>query len=298
MNSFEDIYSLGIKEIVPDKNDIACTYIPDVRYISRNGLDLYLQIISPYRFMPEGEKYPLIVFVQGSAWFKQNCYMNVPQLARFSQKGYVIAIVEYRHSGLSPFPAQVQDAKTAIRFLRKNADQYSINPEMVYIWGDSSGGHVALLAGLTCCEQIFDTDDYNEYSCKVNGIIDYYGVTDITDKEGFPSTSNSQKADSPEGMLLGGKDVLSNLEIATPTIVMNHIWEDKIIVPVLIFHGTKDKIVSFNHSVKLYEKLKSCGKMVDFYAISGADHGGAPFWRDDILEIVENFIQTTQEEQP
>ena len=291
MDSYEKAKDLEIKEIIPDSNDMACTYIPDVTYITRNGLDLHLQIIKPDRYVSEGEKYPLIVFVQGSGWYKQNCYMNVPQLSRFAQRGYVTAILEYRDSGVSPFPAQVEDAKTGIRFLRKNADEYGIDPDLVYIWGDSSGGHTALLAGLTCDDKIFDTEDYGEYSCKVNGIIDYYGVTDITDEKGFPDTPNSQKADSPEGLLIGGKDVLANPELSNPTIVMNHISEEKSIVPILIFHGTKDNIVSFRHSLRLYEKLMSCGKEVDFYAVKDAGHGGAPFWRKDVLDIVDDFIQ-------
>lgn len=278
-------------EINPNKNDTACSYFPDVTYVKRNDVELHLQIITPYRFMSEGEKFPLIVFVQGSAWFKQDCYMNVPQLARFAHRGYVTAIVEYRHSGISPFPAQIQDAKTAIRFLRKNADKYNIDPDKVYIWGDSSGGHTALLAGITCKDDIFDTEDYNVYSCQVDGIIDFYGVTDITDEKGFPSTQNHQKHDSPEGQLLGGKDVLENPELAAPTIVMNHISEDKAIPPILIFHGTKDSIVSYRQSVALYEKLKSCGKEVEFYAVNEANHGGAAFWNDEVLDIIENFIK-------
>jgi len=281
---------IEIKEIIPDANETACAYFNDVTYVTRSGVDLKLQIITPFNPMMQGKRFPLVVFVQGSAWFKQNCYMNVPQLARFAQRGYVTAIVEYRHSGISPFPAQVQDAKTAIRFLRKNADKFGINPDEVFIWGDSSGGHTAVLAGLTCNDNILDTDDYNEVSCSVKGIIDYYGVTDITDKNGFPSTPNSQKPDSPEGIFLGGKDIDENPELAAPTIAMNYISEDKDIPPVLIFHGTKDRIVSFGQSVKLYDKLTSCGKNVDFYAISEADHGGPAFWSEKVLDIVESFI--------
>lgn len=278
------------KEIIPSGDEIDCTYFNDVTYVSRDGVDLKLQIITPYNPMMQGKRFPLVVFVQGSAWFKQNCYINVPQLARFAQRGYVAAIVEYRPSGISPFPAQVQDAKTAIRFLRKNADKFGINPEQVFIWGDSSGGHTAVLAGLTCNDNIFDTDDYKEFSCSVKGIIDYYGVTDITDPEGFPSTQNHQKPDSPEGLFIGGKDVNEHPELAQPTIAMNHISKEKLVPPVLIFHGTSDKIVSFGQSVKLYEKLISCGKKVDFYAINGADHGGPAFWSKQVLDIVEAFI--------
>lgn len=278
------------KEIIPSGNETDCAYFNDVTYVTRNGVELKLQIITPFNPMMQGKRFPLVVFVQGSAWFKQNCHVNVPQLARFAQRGYVAAIVEYRHSGISPFPAQVQDAKTAIRFLRMNADKFGINPEQVFIWGDSSGGHTAVLAGLTCNDNIFDTEDYNEYSCSVKGIIDYYGVTDITDPEGFPSTQNHQKPDSPEGQFIGGKDVSEHPELAQPTIAMNHISKDKLVPPVLIFHGTSDRIVSFSQSVKLYEKLIGCGKKVDFYAINGADHGGPAFWSKEVLDIVEAFI--------
>jgi len=279
-----------IKEIVPSGNETDCIYHNDVTYVTRDGVELKLQIITPFNLMKQGERFPLVVFVQGSAWFKQNCYMNVPQLARFTQRGYVAAIVEYRHSGIKPFPAQVQDAKTAVRFLRKNADKYGINPDQVFIWGDSSGGHTAVLAGLTCNDNILDTEDYKEFSCSVKGIIDYYGVTDITDPEGFPGAIMPQKADTPEGKLIGGYDINEHPELAAPTVAMNYISEDKEIPPVLIFHGTQDKLVSFGQSVKLYEKLVSCGKKVDFYAIKDADHGGPAFWSNEVLDIVERFI--------
>lgn len=153
------------------------TYHPNVHYISRNGLDLTLQILEPKQGKP---KMPCIVYVQGSAWMKQNVYANLPQLVQFAKRGYVIAIVEYRPSSVAPFPAQLQDAKTAIRFMRANAARYHIDTDNVFIWGDSSGGHTALLVGLTQNNPELDTPELNTYSAGVNAVVDFYGPTDIT----------------------------------------------------------------------------------------------------------------------
>lgn len=281
----------NIKVLETDINETGIIYKHDVVYTVRDGIELHLQIIMPYRFTGDN-KYPLMVFVQGSAWFKQDCYANIPVLSRFAHRGYAVAIVEYRHNGIAAFPAQVQDAKTAVRFMKVNADKYNVNPDEVYIWGDSSGGHTALLAGLTAGEDIFDTGDYIESDCNVKGIIDFYGVTDITEKNDFPTTPNHLQADSPAGLFIGGKNVLENMDIACQSVCMNHISNDKEIPPVLIIHGTKDTIVSFHQSIVLYEKLIECNKKADFYAVEGADHGGLPFWTDKIFDIIEAFINT------
>ena len=91
----------------------------------------------------------MVVYVQGSAWFKQEIGYETPQLSPFASKGYVVAVVEYRPSTVAPFPAQIRDTKAAIRFLMKNASTYSIDPEKVVLWGDSSGGHTAAMTGVT-----------------------------------------------------------------------------------------------------------------------------------------------------
>ncbi len=94
-------------------------------------------------------KWPLIVYVQGSSWHKQKLFQSLPTLVRMCERGYAIAIVEHRESELAPFPAQVIDTKAAIRFLRMNGAHYGIDASKVALWGDSSGAHTALMAGIT-----------------------------------------------------------------------------------------------------------------------------------------------------
>jgi hypothetical protein len=98
----------GILTIKADPSDLACKLHANVLYATKSGIPLHLYIIEPKQ--PEGEKrrFPLVVYVQGSAWFKQDLGYEIPQLSRFARKGYVIAVVEHRPSPVGPFPAQLK----------------------------------------------------------------------------------------------------------------------------------------------------------------------------------------------
>lgn len=134
-----------------------------------------------------------------------------------------------------------------------------------------------------------ESDVYSEYSCKVKGIIDFYGPTDISQMNKVPSTMDHILPESPEGMLIGGFNVLENMQKVAPTIYMNYVSEDVSIPPVLIFHGNKDRLVPFEQSILFYRQLKSKGKEVEFYQLKGADHGGADFWTEEVLNIIDEF---------
>lgn len=106
-------------------------------YTKRESLLLHLQIIepkvhfgAPEEDMEKPVKWPCIVYIQGSAFHEQWAWNNIGRHIRLAQRGYVIAIVEYRPSEVAPFPAQMQDAKTAVRFMRMNAEKYNVDPEL------------------------------------------------------------------------------------------------------------------------------------------------------------------------
>ncbi|MGA7882322.1 MAG: alpha/beta hydrolase [Terrimicrobiaceae bacterium] len=139
----------GILTIRADGSELASQLHANVLYATKSGVPLHLHIIQPKQAEGEERLFPLVVYVQGSAWFKQEIGYEIPQLSKFASKGYVVAVVEYRPSTVAPFPAQIKDTKTAIRFLMKNAFTYSIDPEKVVLWGDSSGGHTAAMTGVT-----------------------------------------------------------------------------------------------------------------------------------------------------
>ena len=275
-------------KVINHKRAQTCTVFGNVEYIERSGKKLQLQIIRP---MPKPfRKLPLIVFVQGSAWRKQNVFANLPQLSKFAVRGFVIAIVEYRESDIATFPAQMQDCKTAIRFLRANAEEYGIDAENIALWGDSSGGHTVLVAGITG-DGTLDTPDYGEYSCKVNSIVNFYGPSDIAKMCEYPSIMDHSLADSPEGYLIGRAPVLENLDKAKAANPATYLSVDKNCPPILTIHGDSDMIVPFEQSIIIHEALTKAGKHSEFYKLVGADHATGEFWCDETYDIVEEFIR-------
>jgi len=273
-----------------DQQQPTVVYLNDVVYATKDGVDLHLQILLPNTGQP-GKK-PCVLYVQGSAWMKQNVYFNATQLAEFAKRGYMVAIVEYRHTGIAPFPAQMQDAKTAIRYIRKNADKYNVDTNNLFIWGDSSGGHTALMVGVTQGVQN-DLDDnvYGDVSAEVNAVIAYYPPSEIYVMRNYPSKFPHETADSPEGLLIGGKTVSENQVLAEKASPLHYVTKEHKLVPMFIAAGTMDKTVPFSQSDLMANKLQECNQSYEFHALMGADHGSWEFWTPQMYDLVEAFIK-------
>ena len=278
-----------VKYLKADGTEVYHVYKHDVVYVTRAEGDRTLQMLVPEE--KNGKKYPAILYVQGSAWLKQDQYKRLAAMADLARRGFVTATLQYRESDLAVFPAQIQDAKTGVRFLRKHAEEYHIDADNIFIMGDSSGGHTAVMAGITADQDILDTDVYGEFSCGVKAIVDFYGVTDVRQKEDFPTTLNQGEPDSPEGKLLGEKNVYEHPELSVPVTCAEYVQKDREIPPILMMHGTGDDTVSWRQSVRLYKKLLEEEKNVTFYVIENAVHGDNAFWTTENLDIVEKFIK-------
>ena len=101
-------------------------FLPNVVYADRSGMELHLQLFLP-EDSTQGKRWPLIVFIQGSAWFRQDIFASLQDIVRMGERGYAMAVVEYRPSDTAPFPAQVQDAKNCHPFSEKHASEYGID---------------------------------------------------------------------------------------------------------------------------------------------------------------------------
>lgn len=262
----------------------ACAYLPDVVYARYGGIERRLQIIMPSR---KGVRFPLVVFVQGSAWRKQNVYAALPSLSHIAAKGYVIASVEIRDTDIAPFPAALEDVKTAIRFMRAHAGVYGIDPQRVAVWGDSSGGHLALMTGLTIAQ--YGNGLYPDQPDEVSAVVDYYGVTDLLTLGRYNAVLDHDAPDAPEGLLIGGRvpDHQEQAKQASPL----YQRLDKPLPPFLLIHGDRDSIVHINQSIEMYKALKQHGQNVLFYKVAGADHG-AGVWQPQVLEVTERFLSS------
>ncbi|MFQ6036700.1 MAG: alpha/beta hydrolase fold domain-containing protein [Sedimentisphaerales bacterium] len=255
----------------------------DLEYIpgghERHKLDLYLpqqQLSAPL---------PLIVWVHGGAWrggSKDRC----PALW-FLDKGYAVASINYRLSQHAIFPAQIEDCKAAIRWLRANAKRYSLAAERIGVWGSSAGGHLVALLGTTGDVEEFEVGPNLDVSSRVQAVCDFFGPTDFLEMGRFPSKMNHYAADSPESKLIGGP-VLQNKEACRRANPITYITKDD--PPFLIMHGDKDMTVPINQSELFYDALKKAGVPVTFHTVSGAGHG---FSGPEIDKMVDDFFDTT-----
>ena len=277
--------SEGMIPLVPLADNDELYYIRDIEYADRDGIKLYIQLILP---TGKSEKTPLVCYVQGSAFYWQDISGTLMKLTLLARSGVAVASIQYRGCEVSSFPAQVLDIKTAIRHVVKYADKYNIDINNVFVMGDSSGGHGALLSALTDGVEMFEENF--DITPEIRGIIEYYAPIEFDRMNDELSTQNHMSSESPEGRVIGNYPILERPDLTEPTKVTNYITKEKSIPPILIFHGTNDELVPFGQSCILYEKLKSCGKKAYFYALEGAHHGGREFWGSDVMGIINKFI--------
>ncbi|OWR32004.1 esterase [Saccharibacillus sp. O23] len=260
----------------------SCSYLPDVVYATYGDVERKLQIIKPSR---ENYKFPLIIFVQGSAWRPQDIYAAIPNLSQMASRGYVIASVQIRDTDIAPFPAALEDVKCALRFMRAHAEEYGIDPHRAAVWGDSSGGHLSLMTGLTIGE--YNNGLHGEQSDEVLAVVDYYGISDLFTLGLYNDVLEHGTADSPEGLLVDGP-VEERAELAKEASPI-HRNLDRELPPFLIVHGDSDSIVHVNQSIEMYKALRSAGQNVLLYKVAGADHGTG-VWNPQVLDVTARFL--------
>ncbi len=245
----------------------------------RHKLDLYL---------PEktDRPAPLIIWIHGGGWqngSKENC---LPLRQGWLERGYAIASINYRLSGHAIFPAQIEDCKAAIRWLRANATTYQIDPARFGVWGSSAGGHLAALVGTSGDVKAFDVGDHLDQSSRVQAVCDYFGPTDFKAFVTHPGYENHSSATSPESLLLGGT-VKEKPDQATAANPLTYVSTDD--PPFLIVHGDKDPVVPIQQSELLFTSLKTANRSVHFHTIHGAAHGQG-FTGPEILPMVQAFF--------
>jgi acetyl esterase/lipase len=230
---------------------------------------------------------PLIVWIHGGGWIygsKENP-LPLPWLGR----GYVIASINYRLSQEAKFPAQIEDCKAAIRWLRSHADRYKIDPNRVAVWGESAGGHLASLLGTA--GDVTEWDQGQPVgSSRVQAVINWFGPTDLT----WFSTGTIFTVPL-EAVLLGGRgeEVAKLARKASP---ISYVSKDD--PPFLIMHGDKDSIVPLRQSKAFALALTKAGVKVYLRILKGADHGGAEFLHRDQLKVVDVFLTKHLRGQP
>ncbi len=266
----------------------------DVIYAHRSDTDLHLRIIRPDDDM--NALRPCIVFIQGAAWFKQDLNQKLTYLLEFSKRGYVIAMVEHRPSTTATYPAQIQDVKSAVRYVRDNADKFGVDICNLFVWGDSSGGNMSLLETLTQDVPELDTpEEYGKQSLEVNACVAFYPVTDVLRMQEFaPDYMDHIGKDSPTGTLFGHIPVMENPDIVKTVSPIEYVSREKAgkTAPILIVTGNRDNVVPYEQSVIMADKLEEEGYDYKFYKIEGGDHGSWEFWTPEVSNLVDDFLKS------
>ncbi|WP_017811272.1 MULTISPECIES: alpha/beta hydrolase [Paenibacillus] len=258
--------------------------IPDVQFTRfPNGSSLKMNILRPVSHIP----LPLIVWIVGGSWVDVDNYKHVPVLSELAAQGYVIACIEYRTVNKAPFPAQLEDVKTAIRFLRTHADEYGIDAEHVGVWGHSAGGHLAALAGVTGSQPEWDTrGDWQGVSSQVTAVVDFCGPIDV-------QADFQTEYELPVISLLMGGPIRHMADNAAQSNPVSHIQTGTAsgIPPFLIMHGDQDEMVPLRQSRFLYDALLEAGAEADMYILEGARHSSTGLMtRQDVMEAVSRFF--------
>lgn len=264
------------------------TYVPDIPFAQFESKTLCLQLLKPF-WSSATARCPLIVFIQGSAWTVPNPHHQLPQLSAFAQAGFVVASVTHRSRAEAPFPAFLQDVKTAIRFLRAHADEHGIDPERVGIWGTSSGGNAALLAGLT--DEAYGGEAYPEQSARVQAVVDCFGPTDI---RALIDRSYPEAWQAPGNPFeqLSGKPMAESTAIFDAMSPVRLIRPGMDLPPFLLLHGDADEAVAFEQSERCFRALQAHGYRATLYRVPGAPHEQG-FWSQALLSVILDFLQAT-----
>ena len=261
--------------------------VADIPYVSggveRQRLDLYLPDTSPGA-IAERSLRPLVVWVHGGGWDasnRQGCPARV-----LVGRGYVVASLGYRLSSQAIYPAQIEDCKAAIRWLRAHAGEYGIDPTRIGAWGESAGGHLVALLGTTGGTRRFDVGENLDQSSRVQCVLDWFGPTDFLHWGDPPATAILDTPNTALARLIGGP-ILSHQDLARAASPVYFVDKDS--APFLILHGDKDGTVPLQQSGELNAALQKAGVESTLKVVAGAGHGGPAFTTADNLQLMADF---------
>ena len=248
--------------VVPDNVEM----LRNVEFGKGGDLTLRMHILRP-KPAPK-EAMPVLVYINGSAWMHDNKDMAVGRLIGTAQQGYFGATIQIRTSGEAKFPAQIEDAKCAIRYLRAKAKEYNIDPDRIGVWGESSGGHLSALVGVTANVKEFEGNGgWPEFSSRVSCVCAMCPAIDFLSSD-WPARHN--EPNGPAFRLLGGDPRKDKGDLAKKASPLTYITKDS--PPFFIVHGDADTTVPHAQGELLLNALKKAGVEATMYTIKGGNH--------------------------
>lgn len=262
----------------------------DVKYVPDGDAAQTLDVYYPEK--PSQKPLPLLVWIHGGGW-QGGSKAQMPYMSLLA-KGYVAASIEYRFSQKAKFPAQIQDCQAALRWLRANAKQYSIDPARVGVGGGSAGGHLAALVGASGGKNAFpkiggneDQSDRVQCVCDIFGPTDFWTVVKQAEEDKHVKNIFKFNAGDPYSNLIGAKLGIDKQQCDAVSPV-HYVSQDN--PPFLILHGDHDTLVPYAQSVELADLLTKAGVEATLQRLPGAGHGGPSFALPGVLKLTVSFF--------
>ena len=294
----------GAEQVATDPNHWTLSQTRDISYktINEKGTNktLKMNIITPSKGRDDGPR-PVLYVAACGGFNKSN--PDAMSYLRYAERGYVVVVAEIRVIPNTTNPGPLQDAKAGVRWLRAHAGTFNIDPNCIIASGSSAGGYMAVMMGvLGNTTQFddnikFDVGDNLDQSSAVQGVIDLFGVSDLTiigaglSNYGVHDSESNTEALLINGTAFGqnpGGSVYSNLDKPAKFSPFTYLDEDD--PAFLCFHGTADMSVSPVSTMELYKRSKELGAASERYSIEGAAHGGWQFNTDRVNKIIDEFM--------
>jgi len=262
--SYALIWARQYQELVAEEPEIVLSPdVSDLTYCTMDGVPLKMDLYFPKTDSP----WQLLVYLHGGSFTSgdKRTGSGTIDIPAMTERGYAVAAVNYRLMPEYQFPAEVLDAKCAIRYLRAHAEEYNLLTENIGVWGGSAGGHLSAMLGLTNDASAFEAGEYQDYSSRVDAVVEMFGPTDLTQPMGWLQRLVLRRAFRTDA---SGD---ARLVKASPVQYVN-----EYAVPFLIIHGEQDTAVPVEQAHLLYEKLLEAGVDGSLTIVENANHNFKP----------------------
>jgi acetyl esterase/lipase len=273
----------------------------DVVYGRAGGVDLKFDVAKP---VDGNGPYPAIVFFHGGGWQQGHKSHMHRWLRRFASEGYVAVSVGYRFAPEFKWPSQVQDAKAAVRFLRANAKGFNIDADRIGAMGESAGGYLALMLGVTDPDDGLEGDGGNApYSSSVQAVVSFFSAADFATPRKQLSPAVEIEIQKYYGKSLPEvlADFTGTKDISDPLLEKISIFPyiDASDPPVLLFQGDEDPFISVEQGRKLATAFEKASVENELVIVKGGGHGWTGALQDQTsLQMSEFFRQKLKAGKP
>lgn len=274
--------------------------VMDVVYAQVPTYERPNQLLQMDLLIPQvNRKLPAVIFVTGGGFIASNRARKLQLRMFIAEKNFVVASINYRTAPNAKFPQPIEDVKSAIRFLKANAQKFNVDAQRVFLIGDSAGGYLAAFAAVTNGDKIFNVGENLHVSSEIAAAVDLYGVSDLTqiaatfpeDVQNLVNSAGSVSALLVNGVPgLGGVDggILAHPQAAAQANPINYITKNS--APMLLMHGTADSVVSPAQTDLLFQALKTQGVEAERYLIPSAEHSDDYWHQEEVLNLITEFL--------